>query len=291
MKLTMLASALGLIVLAAGATIAAPRSPLSAFPSLTSGSPIPAAKPAPAAPAKAKPAPAVAATPRTIVATPTAVAPQAAPKAAPAALAAPARAAASAAAPASKAAPVAVATASASVSPDAPAAPAGARFASTPTPAPVIAPAPESVPIQSIAPVSAAQVKPFPLTAAEEEYLYEEASLKRRIRLLELQAKATELQRKIDGEPLAQAGDSVNVAALPINPQQSVLDIPPPQPFRLVSVWGVGEDLNADLLTNGVRISVRKGDPLPEGWVVTGVGRNSIQVKRGRNTMVVKIGG
>lgn len=295
MKLTLLASALGLIVLAAGATIAAPRSPLSAFPSLTSAEPTPSAQPAPAAQPKPKAAPAAAAPARTVSAPAAGATKPAAVKPAPVATAAPAApsvvaSARTAPAAAVKPMPAPAASSNAALS-QAPAAPVGARFASTPTPAPAVAAAPESLPIQSMAPVNTAQIKPYPLSAAEEDYLYEEASLKRRIRLLELQAKAAELERKIDGVAPAPAADSVNVAALPINPQQSVLDIPPPQPFRLVSVWGVGEDLNADLLTNGVRISVRKGDPLPEGWMVTGVGRNSIQVKRGRNTMVVKIGG
>lgn len=160
------------------------------------------------------------------------------------------------------------------------------RFATAQSPAPAIAAAPSSPQIASLSMPS--QVRPYILSASESAYLDEEASLKRKVRLLELQAKAAELQRKIDGEanPIA---DSVN--AKPVNPQASVLDIPPPQPFRLISVWGAASNLHADLLMNGVRVPVAKGYQLPDGWVVANIASDAVQLRRGRQAMVLKIGG
>lgn len=161
------------------------------------------------------------------------------------------------------------------------------RFATAPTPAPTIAAAAPSPQMASMSPPS--QIRPFVLSAGESAYLDEEASLKREVRLLELRAKAAELQRKIEGENKV-AIDSVNTKPTG-NPQGPVLDIPPPQPFRLISVWGEASNLNADLLMNGVRVPVAKGHQLPDGWVVAAVASDSVQLRRGRQAMVLKIGG
>ena len=131
------------------------------------------------------------------------------------------------------------------------------------------------------------------LSSDEANYLAAEQDLKRQIRLLELRAQAAELQRKIDGEDKQAAiPDSVNVVAAPaVDPKGSVLDLPPPQPFRLVSVWGESSNLQADLLVNGVRVPVAVGHQLPDGWLVTAITANAVQIKRGRKAMALKIGG
>ncbi len=131
-------------------------------------------------------------------------------------------------------------------------------------------------------------VKPVRLSPSEVAYQAQEARSLREIRILRMQAEAMELRRKI------QEQSAVDQPALPpveVGPLASVLDLPEEPPVRLISVWGTAGDLKADVLSNGMRISVKPGDPLPEGWSVAEVTRGSIVVRRGGKQTVVKIGG
>lgn len=303
LKFTLLAIATSAALLAA--TAAAVESPMAGFPSLTGklkptgaeAKPTPvrspvatqAAIPATAAVAQpapkviraveAKPGPAIAAksAPAATKPVPTQPAGAIASKPAPVAATAARKAA------AAVAAPVTVAAAAASGR-------TAVRFASTPTPTPTIAAV--RAPVMATM-GSSAQVRQYVLSSDEANYLAAEQDLKRQIRLLELRAQAAELQRKIDGEDKQAAiPDSVNVVAAPaVDPKGSVLDLPPPQPFRLVSVWGESSNLQADLLVNGVRVPVAVGHQLPDGWLVTAITANAVQIKRGRKAMALKIGG
>lgn len=132
------------------------------------------------------------------------------------------------------------------------------------------------------------RVEPLPLSEREVAYQNHEEQLIREIRLLELEAKAADLRRKIAGES-ANGPDSVNIPP-PVLPTASVLDLPEEPPVRLISIWGEPSALTADVLANGIRTSVKPGDKLPDGWRVVEVGRNSMLIQRGKKKTLLKMG-
>lgn len=132
------------------------------------------------------------------------------------------------------------------------------------------------------------RVEPLPLQEREIAYQNREAELIREIRLLSLEARAAELRKKIIGDSQP-ADDSVNLPP-PVLPMASVLDLPEEPPVRLISVWGTPGALTADVLSNGIRTSVKAGDRLPDGWQVVEVGRNSVLIQRGKKKTLVKMG-
>jgi len=255
MKHTVIALAIATLMAGNAHAAKTPESPLTAFPSLTADDP--GISKTPVDPASKNPKSASAAQ----AAKPKAATPTAAPK--PVAAAAPAKAAAVAAVLTVKPAPVVVA----------------------PQPVSTIADAQMSNQVVAMASLPS-QVRPYVLSPSETAYLTKEAELKRRVRLLELEAKVADLQRKIEG-PENRIADSVTAKPA----QASVLDIPPPQPFRLISVWGEASNLHADLLMNGVRVPVAKGHQLPDGWTVDSIVADAVHLRRGRQAMSLKIGG
>jgi len=147
------------------------------------------------------------------------------------------------------------------------------------------------------------------LDSGERQFWENESRLVRQLRLMKLQAEIAEAQRDIEGQGVRQAGhlDAVNhppMAPPLIRPGSTMgdamLDVtppppPPPRPRRntgaldVVSIWGLDGDHTADVVSNGMRIAVREGDPLPQGWKVEAIRRTGIVITRGKEqkTLVV----
>jgi type IV pilus biogenesis protein PilP len=175
---------------------------------------------------------------------------------------------------------------------------------------PGTAPAPAAPGMQPgmVAPAPpAAPLRVRPMTDAEAAYAAKEGELVRKLRLLELQAKVAEQERKLLA-PGAIAGapglDAVN--ALPAIPQPvmrqgslpaapAMADAPvkarPEKAFSVASIWGVEGNYFADLMAGGMRISVRKGDALPKGWRVYEVLRTGIVIEKGKERQTIQVGG
>jgi len=153
----------------------------------------------------------------------------------------------------------------------------------------------------------------LPLDASEKAFWDQESRLVKQLRLMELHAAIAEAQRKVDGENTSNTGgswgrDAVNLPTLApplIRPGSTppdsaqMLDFlppPPPHPLRrstglvdVVSIWGLDGEHTADVLSNGMRVSVREGDALPDGWKVESIRRTGIVIAKGRQreTLVV----
>jgi len=148
------------------------------------------------------------------------------------------------------------------------------------------------------------------LDASEKAFWENESRLVKQLRLMDLHAQIADAQRKIDGEGSSRSGggDAVNIrpplAAPLIRPgstlpgSESELDFGPPPPvqaprstgpFDVVGIWGIEGDHTADVLNNGMRVSVREGDALPDGWKVQSIRRTGIVITKGnrRETLVV----
>lgn len=125
------------------------------------------------------------------------------------------------------------------------------------------------------------------LTPSERSFLNREEYLLRQIRLLELENQAAELSRKLEGPatglPQLDSAALSAVAAIdePVNTAP---------PFRLISVWGQGGSYRADVLVNGIRLSVSKGEELGDGWRVVDISRNALQIQRGSERVAMKLG-
>ncbi|OGU24400.1 MAG: hypothetical protein A2580_08665 [Hydrogenophilales bacterium RIFOXYD1_FULL_62_11] len=130
------------------------------------------------------------------------------------------------------------------------------------------------------------KIKPLMLAPSEMDFQEREADLVREIRLLELQERAFDLRKKMAGAPVA---DSVNTAPPPPMAAASVIDVPPQPPLRVIAVWGEGGNLNADVLHRGARSSVRAGDVVG-GWLVQGVKREAISIRKGGKSVIVQVG-
>lgn len=153
-------------------------------------------------------------------------------------------------------------------------------------------------------------VEQRPVSASDADYMAQESALVRKLRLLELQARVAEQERKISGAdaPGADAVQSLPPLPMPImrpgsvqqggaEAQKAMPELPalpaPPESnelFSVASVWGVEGNYYADLLTNGVRISVRKGDSLPQGWSVVEVLRTGIVIEKGKKRKTMQVG-
>jgi len=152
----------------------------------------------------------------------------------------------------------------------------------------------------------------LPLESSEKSFWDQEGRLVRQLRLLELHAHIADAQRKIDGEGTRSSGfggDAVNARpplAPPLlrpgsttpgsEPMLDILPSPPPPParrstgsFDVVGIWGIEGDHTADVLNNGMRVSVREGDALPDGWKVQSIRRTGMVITKGnqRETLVV----
>lgn len=159
-------------------------------------------------------------------------------------------------------------------------------------PAAVAPPSPAPVLIPDAA-IERAPAPKVTLNPRERYFLQREAELVREIRLLELQAKAAELQKQVDagdnrGLPMAPVMNSSNGASAGLPFAEDDKNSRPP--FRLISVWGEGSTLTADVIVNGVRMSVRKGDELPDGWLVFSIDRGTMSIRRGAQRLAMKLG-
>jgi len=148
------------------------------------------------------------------------------------------------------------------------------------------------------------------LDASEKSFWDNESLLVKQLRLMDLRAQIAEARRKVDGEGSRRSGggDAVNIhpplAAPLIRPgstlpgSESEFDFATPPPVRaprpsgtfdVVGIWGIEGDHTADVLNNGMRVSVREGDALPEGWKVQSIRRTGIVITKGqqRETLVV----
>lgn len=177
-----------------------------------------------------------------------------------------------------------------------------------------------------IAPAALAQTMPAPpvpsappkpvvrtLSADEADYMQREAVLVRQLRLMDLQAQIADAARKIAGNDGKVAADAAGLPALPPLPPPAILragssapampatgaqaDAPKlpkvaaaPQ-FQVVSIWGTEGNYAADLMSNGLRVPVRKGDRLPSGWVVVEVLRTGVVIASGSKRQTLLIGG
>lgn len=166
-----------------------------------------------------------------------------------------------------------------------------AVVAEQPTRAPAkVTPAPVLIPD---AVTERAQAPRVTLNPRERYFLQREAELVREIRLLELQAKAAELQKLVDagdsrGLPMAPEMSTSNASSSGMPFAETGQNTRPP--FRLISVWGEGTTLTADVIVNGVRMSVRKGDELPDGWLVLAIERGTMSIRRGSERLAMKLG-
>lgn len=164
------------------------------------------------------------------------------------------------------------------------------------------------VPVAGGAPATASVV-PAPmapaLSAEEAAYLNEEAALVRKLRLTQLQAQLAEQERKLRGEE-AEKPDSASLPpilpppALATGPMQQQLpspmaEVPPPAQesllFRLVGIWGADGALQADVVSQGMRVTVREGDALPGGWKVARIARTGMLIQRGKSSRLLMLGG
>lgn len=176
------------------------------------------------------------------------------------------------------------------------------------------------------APVALAQTMPAPptpsappkpvvrsLTPEEADYMQREAVLVRQLRLMDLQAQIADAARKISGSDGA-AKVVVDAAALPVLPPASILragstPVTAPAPaatadaaaqrlpkvaavplFQVVSIWGTEGNYAADIMSNGLRVPVRKGDRLPSGWTVVEVLRTGVVIANGSKRQTLLIG-
>lgn len=145
------------------------------------------------------------------------------------------------------------------------------------------------------------------VTPAERDYYEREAALAQQKRLLDLQLEINERQQKL-------LGGGASRSAAPARPAPTVISRVPadasssssaqPRPtaaaaarpnsdlaFTIVSIWGPDDELQAQVYSHGLRITVREGDSLPGGWVVRKVARTGLIITRGRSERTVVIGG
>lgn len=179
---------------------------------------------------------------------------------------------------------VAVTTASAQTAPP-------ASAASTTTPPP-----------PALMPATVPAIETVPLSSEEKAYFKREAALVRSLRLLELQAQIATQQRKISGPeskaemPVMEDSPTI-ISRTPIPTSRASVQAPVKiktnrdLPFVLMAVWGIEGSYNADLSSRGLRVTVREGDKLPEGWRVSEIARTGILIKRGKSSRTVLVGG
>lgn len=177
------------------------------------------------------------------------------------------------------------------------------------------APAPQQAPAGPAAQVAPAKAPP--MTQAERDYAAEEARLVQKLRLLELQAKVAELERKIAGTDSPGAPGVGAVAALPPLPPPRVTrpgSIQPEAPVQpdasagalppaalalpmdgsdapsVSSVWGEAGALRAEIRMNGVRQSVAVGDTVA-GWKVERIQPQAVTLTKGRQRKTILVVG
>lgn len=139
---------------------------------------------------------------------------------------------------------------------------------------------------------------------AEAAYYEREAELARQKRLLDLEMEILERQQKLAGaggrRTDASGGGGSTVISRASAPSSSSTGsssrVATPRPnsdlgFTIVSIWGPDEALQAQILSHGLRLTVRQGDTLTNGWVVDRVARTGLVITKGRARRTVMIGG
>ena len=154
-----------------------------------------------------------------------------------------------------------------------------------------------------------------PLSGSDAAFLDQQADLVRQLRLLELQTRVAEQQKKLReaNAPSANApaaspgGDSVNLPPSILRPGSAPQAAPvaaTPMPalppvsapdegadLSVASVWGVEGNYAADMLAaGGMRVSVRRGASLPGGWKVAQISRTGVVIEKGRTRRTLLVG-
>lgn len=145
------------------------------------------------------------------------------------------------------------------------------------------------------APAPAGRSAGAKVSEAEAAFYREEASIAREIRLLELKVQRAEMASKLTALTAPpEALTPPALAALPIAATVAAAAdelVNRPPPFRLISVWGQPLSLNADVMVNGVRVSIKAGEVLPDNWTVSAITRDALHLARGRDKFTMKLGG
>lgn len=143
------------------------------------------------------------------------------------------------------------------------------------------------------------------LTQEEESFLREQSSLQRqvqlmatRVKLMEEKAKYEELSRKIaeaSAPPPASfisppAPVASNHGADPENPTSSGNDSDLLREMSLVSVYGERQSLIGEVFYRGGRMTLRKGDRLPGGWLVSAIEPSRMMVSKGGQRLEIGLG-
>lgn len=168
---------------------------------------------------------------------------------------------------------------------------------SSPAQAPQIAVAPlPTGPNGGVPAAGITQVAKEPLLSPEERtFASEEERLLREIRVAQLQkalmeerAGIAEAQREMLGEREESSTPASLDLAARTNP--NIVDLPPPEPFHLVSIWGEPGSLAADLFVNGLRVTTRQGDEVAQGWRIAKIEPTRITAIRGKEKKVMQLG-
>lgn len=186
-------------------------------------------------------------------------------------------------------------------------------------PAPHVAPPPPGWNSAHAAPASAAAA-PAPSTgakpAAETQntpattlpladtgYMSERARLSEQVQVLELKAKISDLQKKINGDA-GQSSTAPQSLSLPVPPSpissspvasikipvRPVTPAKPVESTHLIGVVRIGESSRAVISENGVNYKVGLGSTLPSGWRVAGITSATVILARGRAHRTVLLG-
>lgn len=150
--------------------------------------------------------------------------------------------------------------------------------------------------------LAAEEIRAPVLSQEERNYLAEESRLLRELRIAELQAKVDEAKGKSrqdsggrSAPDLAQLLGSTPVPPAPVAP----ISAPAPASesatkgprFAVLSVYGLGQALVADIAVDGAVYSRRTGDSLPGGWKVKHVDAYGAVLVNGKMTKTMKVGG
>lgn len=123
------------------------------------------------------------------------------------------------------------------------------------------------------------------LTLEERNHAQEESRLLREIRLLDLQLDVASRREKLRGDSI-----TVQATAATSAPPSSVLSVSKPEPFRVMTIWGDGTDMRADILVNGKRRSVRHGEAVHDGWNVAEIRPSELDIRKGNQSRTIAVG-
>lgn len=153
----------------------------------------------------------------------------------------------------------------------------------------------------------------------ERDFVEKQNAMQREILLLQMQAKVleqkakiAEMEKKINGAtdasvpPIPGGQLMPPPAGAPVMPMPGVIydarnprgtpgpSAPPSfdadretEEFSLLSVYGKEGSLMADIISKGIKISVKPGDKLPGGWVVTTIETGSVMLTHGKKVKTV----